>query len=103
MSRYGYFICIDCKVLFWLGETLMSRDGDQDVVKNFHRGEASEPPNWARDTLNQVLWTMLAKHRGHMLRVVLDDELEQLEVEDSYQEIGGDGIKNIPLQEYLQT
>ena len=103
MSSYGYFACMDCKVVFWLGKAVLQKDEHQSVIDCFHRGDASEPPNWARETLNRVLWTMLAKHRGHTLRVVLDDELERLEAEDSYREIGGDGLDHIPLKEYLET
>ena len=102
MSIYGYLSCTDCKVVFWLGKAVFREEDPCSIVDHFHRGDASAPPNWARETLNRVLWTMLAEHRGHKLRVLLDHELEKLEEEEIYREIGGNGMRDIPLEAWLE-
>jgi hypothetical protein len=102
MSIYGYLSCMDCKVVFWLGKAVFREEGTHSIVGHFHRGDASAPPNWARETLNRVLWNMLAEHRGHTLRVLLDHELEKLEGEEIYREIGGNGMSDMPLEAWSE-
>ena len=102
MSVYGYLSCMDCKVVFWLGKTVFREEDTVSIIDHFHRGDQSVPPNWARATLNRVLWKMLAEHSGHLLRVLFDHELEKLEEEDVYREIGGNCTGDIPLEAYIE-
>ena|SRR5712691_5589036 len=98
MSQYGYFLCEDCKVVFFLGKAVFL--DDLTAVKLFHRGSASDPPNWSREILNRVLWKMLADHVGHRLKVVLERDLPDT---DSYRKIGGDDLdKDIDIEAYIR-
>ena len=101
MSLYSYLSCMDCKIVFWLGKAVFRGEDRLSAVDHFHRGDPSEPPNWARETLNRVLWKMLAEHSGHTLRVLFDYELEKLEEEEGYREIGGNSLGDIPLEAYI--
>lgn len=79
MSLYGYLACLDCRSIVWLGKAVFSsEDPANQQVEYFHVGASTEPSNWTREELNRRLWTMLARHRGHHLQVLLDYELAEL-------------------------
>jgi hypothetical protein len=77
MSVYGYLCCTDCKASLWLGKAI--NWGNVAVgPKSFARGDAPEGLNWKWHVLNQVLWKMLAEHTGHNIRVVLENDFDEL-------------------------
>lgn len=97
MSRYGWFACIDCQIMVWLGKAIF--DQNHQVV-NFHIGQSTDSPNWQRTTLNRVIWKMLADHAGHTLNVIIEGA-PQWEMISDFRVIGGDEIGDPSYQEYL--
>ena len=100
MSRYGWLVCMDCKVGLWLGSATW--DESYDNVSSYHIGQTHDPRNWERPELNQVLWKILADHTGHELGVAVEgwppfgDDLF-----DGMIEIGGDSTDDISFDDYL--
>ena len=101
MSVYGYLCCTDCKVSLWLGKAI-NWPADDVGLKSFARGDAPQGLNWKWDTLNRVLWKMLAEHTGHNIRVVLEQDFNELLCKDAYTDIGGDGEQGISFEDYLR-
>ena len=102
MSIYGWFVCPDCKVLLWLGKAVFKSGTKLNRVDYFHIGDPSEPPNWAREELNRILWKMLADHAGHEFRVLFDWQLAELEEQGrDFVEIGGDSINDVSFEDYI--
>src|SRR5215471_11155622 len=101
MSVYGWFCCIDCGTCLWLGKSISVETNNGWRLDQFHRGSTEEPPNWAREKLNRVIWRMLADHQGHCLRVLLDDEFEKLAETVEIREIGGESIGDTDINDYI--
>ena len=106
MSIYGYFSCVDCQVIVWLGKAVYKvvegERTDHDKVYYYKVGGAETPPNAQEPILNRTIWKMLADHQGHRLRVTLDFDAE-FDTEDAeFSEIGGDTARDIPFDEYLK-
>ena len=95
MGMYGWLVCEDDRIRFWLGKAY--RLGDRRVGV-FQRGDG---PNAAKPELTRALWKFLADHAGHTLRVLTDDDPAYDELED-FVEVGGDTIHDIPFSTYLQ-
>lgn len=98
MSRYAHLACMDCKVSRMLGKVIAR---DESRVDYFHLGAASEPLNWERPELNQVVWKMLADHTSHQLRVITswDPEFDLLA---DFTMIGGPDDDDISVENYLK-
>ena len=101
MSVYAYFCCTDCKVCLWLGKAINWGD-DGTGPKTFSIGNPPDNVNWKSETLNRVLWKLLAEHCGHSIRVVLEHDFTLLLETDNYQEIGGDSDADIRFEDYLR-
>lgn len=97
MSLYAYFACEKCKEYLWLGKVIRDAEGS---VERFAAATDQGVPNSAQPLRTRALWKMLAEHRGHSMRVYVEDELEQA-LGDGLREIGGDGEGDIPFDEYL--
>lgn len=98
MSRYAHLACMDCKVSRFLGKVI-ARENNQ--VDYFHIGSTSEPLNWERPELNQVLWKMLADHVGHQLRVITSWDTE-FDLLANFMMIGGPDVSDISVEDYLK-
>ena len=85
-----------CNVYLWLGKVI--HHNHEPVY--FHIGRADEPPHWARQQLNAVLWKMLADHARHPLKVVVEGDPDYEPTEDTI-EIGGDATDGLGFAEYL--
>jgi hypothetical protein len=98
MSSYAHLACLDCKVTRILGKVVAHGERQVD---HFHLGLASEPLNWERPQLNQVVWKMLADHAGHQLRVLTswDPDFELLA---DFTMIGGPDATDISVEDYLK-
>lgn len=66
MSRTYNLCCTECSKRIWIGQT----DADQPGFRLYHGGDHTE-----------ALTLFLAKHEGHELRVVEDNELEMINFE----------------------
>jgi hypothetical protein len=95
VSIYAYLNCHDCRQTLWLGKALH----ENYRPSCFHIGDQTEPPQWKRDVLNQVLWKFLADHTGHRIDVRLEHEMTDDMHE--YHEIGGDTDRDISFEKYL--
>ena len=96
--RPAFLACLDCHVLFPLGNAIFHPDGR---VNYFHNGPVDAPLNWQNPELNQVLWKMLADHAGHHLKVLVsgDSELDQ----STFLQIGDAAGQNaISREDYLK-
>jgi hypothetical protein len=98
MSSYAHLACLDCKISRLLGK-VVARAGSQ--VDYFHLGAATEPLNWQRSQLNQVVWKMLADHSGHQLRVITSWD-PAFELLADFTMIGGPDADDISVEDYLQ-
>jgi hypothetical protein len=105
MSIYGYFACMDCKVILWLGKALFrnAEDVTDYRVFYFHMGEEHDPLDSEQRDLSAVLWKLLADHTDHRLCPLLDDsdEFNDLVADESAYEIGGDTFKDVSFADYL--
>jgi hypothetical protein len=100
MARSAFFVCMDCKVKFWLGKAVFHPN---DTVDYFF-GVGHEAHNWQNQEANHVLWKMLADHAGHPLRVLVEwtPEFDALVEDEEVVWIGGDEIGHeISIEEYL--
>ena len=59
MSHYGYFACMDCHMMLWLGKAVFK---DDEHIHYFHIGQREDVPNSQNLELNRVLWKMLAEY-----------------------------------------
>lgn len=96
MSRYAYLTCVECGVALWLGKAIYK--GNR--VDRFHMGQESDPANSLNNKLNRVIWKFLADHAGHAIRVIVEGDADFDSIGD-YQEIGGDEIVSISIDDYL--
>jgi len=99
MSRYGYFSCVDSKVIVWLGKAVWK---DNEIYYYHVGGDDTVPPNSQKPDLNRAIWKMLAEHHLHHLHVILDEDHEFDREESGYTEIGGDTDKDISFEDYLK-
>jgi hypothetical protein len=97
MSRYAWLVCPERSLSLWLGKVCTDDSGRRE----YHIGDADEPPNASRILLNRVLWKLLAECEGSPLKVVTDrdPEYEQL---DRYVAIGGDRICDLNFEAFLR-
>lgn len=98
MSRYGWFVCDQCRVQLWLGKAVFDAN---ERVDHFHRGPAESPRNWADPQFARVLSKMLADHADHPLRVTVEGDPRFNETA-GYAEIGGDTANDVSFEDYLK-
>jgi hypothetical protein len=98
MSIYGWFGCMDCKVILCLGKVL--HHDYQPIYYHLITEEGTK--NSQQGQLNRVIWKMLADHARHNLRVVIEGDPEHDEVLDTSIEIGGEEINDMSFDEYLK-
>lgn len=97
MSRYAYIACQHCAKTIWLGKAIFN--GPQPVM--FQVGAASEGPNSENVLLTRAIWKFLADHAGHALIVSVEGD-DHYEAIGEYEEIGGDEVTSISLEEYVR-
>lgn len=95
MSRYAWLICVDCKIVVWLGKAAFTLDGRLEYIHPL--GVASEAQ---KRTLNHVIWKIFADHAGHTLRVITDQDPAYSSL-DGYTEVGGEEYGDINFKTYL--
>lgn len=101
MRRTCYLVCLATKQAIWIGQNVGVLAPDVQTTEYFHRPSASNLQNWRQDLLSQSLWKFLAETEGHELKVVPDDEYYDL-WDESWVEIGGDKIMDIPFEDYVR-
>ena len=106
MSIYGFFSCVDCQVIVWLGKAVYKvekgKRTDHNKVYYYGISDPEFPQNSQNPILNRTIWKMLADHHEHRLRVTLDFDAE-FDTEDAeFSTIGGDTARDIPFEEYLK-
>jgi hypothetical protein len=80
MADYGSLVCKDCVERLRLGKILWVPDTGKAHASGFLSGLAGGRGynhNWQDDDLNYSLFAMLAKHSGHEMVAVTDDELSE--------------------------
>jgi hypothetical protein len=99
---YSFIVCVDLKLLLFLGKPLRVRapDGSDPQVVCFHAG-SDTPVNSEQTELNSALWKYLAHTAGHDLKVLFDYLLDDDEGDEPWCDIGGDSCWDIPFHTYL--
>lgn len=93
IAMEAYLTCERCQVVLHLGQVAWrSRHAGQ--ISHF-RCSASMPSSSDR-RLSRAVWTFLADHMGHPMRVLLEHQLPEAAVE-----IGGAGPEAITIDSYL--
>lgn len=98
MSIYADLVCTRCNIRLWLGKAIHH----SHELAYFHIGSADQPPNWAREELNAVLWKMLANHARHPLKVIIEGDHDDEPFEEVL-EIGGGEPNDVSFTEYLRN
>lgn len=107
MSHYAVLVCPSCRVSLFLGKAVYAaapaappRPGAPAPISHFHLGSDGAPPNSAQPELTRALWRMLAQHAGHPLAVLVEGD-PRYEQAAEYAEIGGDTLRDLPMDRFL--
>ncbi|MFC6881417.1 MULTISPECIES: hypothetical protein [Actinomadura] len=98
MSIHADLVCTRCDVRLHLGKAVH----EDRAPAYYHLGPSDEPPNWARDELNAVLWKLLADHARHPLKVIIEGDPDE-EPSERTVELGGDTTRDISFADYLRN
>ena len=96
MSIYAELLCHNCRQSVFLGKAMCESNGTPFA---FHIGN-DPTPHWKRDKLNKVIWKFLADHAAHNIDVRMEHQLTENMY--AYQEIGGDAVGDISIEDYLK-
>ncbi|MBX5452120.1 MAG: hypothetical protein IRZ24_18800 [Thermogemmatispora sp.] len=100
-SRYAHLFCPLCYKMLFLGQVFPP---EQKQLLFFLHGKDPSQPNHKQHQLSRALWKMLADHTDHDLFVVLEGSwhYERHLADEWICEIGGDGPRDTPFEDYLQ-
>ncbi|MFC4123690.1 hypothetical protein [Nocardia rhizosphaerae] len=97
MSESASLACSECRVQIDLGKAVK----DLSRVRYFHSGDSDKKRNPDNGLISAVLWKFLAEHGYHGVRVYSDYDAKYDDEVAGYEEIGGDGIGEVSLRDYV--